>query len=232
MVDAARIADPYTQESRKVVTLRFDYGSVSSSVAQFLQGQAARIRRHQTNSIIHIGKALIGAKHYLSHGSFIVWVETEAGMSARTAQIYMRVAQWVSDKSTAAAHLAPTALHLLSAPGVPKDYVRDILNRVDAGERVAPAAIRRELRALRDAEQRKHHKEVSLLQLRDDSRETEMNAVLMDANDVVARAVTIMVRGLSSKDFEQVRVLLTSKPVLDDTKLGHHLATEFSRIEG
>jgi hypothetical protein len=41
----------------------------------------------------------IAAKHYLSHGSFLRWVETEAGLPARTAQAYMQVAHWASGKN-------------------------------------------------------------------------------------------------------------------------------------
>src|SRR5262249_7339757 len=79
--------------------LQFDYNSVSSPVASFLKGQAERIRRQYVGSIIQIGRALLSAKSHLSHGEFLCWVEGEVCIPARTAQAYMRVAQWSEDKS-------------------------------------------------------------------------------------------------------------------------------------
>src|ERR1700712_4880530 len=105
-------------------SLIFDYSSVSSPLANFLKGQADRIRRQCVTSIIQIGKALLEAKRHLSHGAFLLWVECEVCMPVRTAQAYMRVAQWASAQKTAVvAHLSPTILYLLSAPSTPEDFV-------------------------------------------------------------------------------------------------------------
>jgi hypothetical protein len=202
MVDVSRVRGLRIESRAMETALRFDYTSVSFSVSKFLQ----------------------------AHGSFIGWVETEACIPARTAQVYMRVAHWVSDKGAAAALLPPGVLHLLSAPSVPKDFVCDILNRVDAGEHVVPTVVRRQMRALRDAKHGQHHQEVMTSQSADSSQKTEMNTTLTDANDVVTLAVAIMAHGLSLADFEQVRALLTSKQVLDDHKLAYHLVTELLRV--
>ncbi len=70
-------------------------------------------------------------------------------MPVRTAQAYMRVAQWASGKNAIVAHLSPTMLYLLSAPSTPEDFVSDILARVEAGESIAPSVMREELKALR-----------------------------------------------------------------------------------
>jgi len=210
---------------------RFDYSAMSPPVSKFLRGQAERIRRQHTASIIQIGKALIGAKRYLCHGEFIGWVETEACIPARTAQVYMRVAQWACDKSAAAALLPPAALHVLSAPSAPNEFVRDILNRVDAGEHITSALIRKELKAIRDAKQQEHDQRETTLQGSDNIKKKEINAMSVDANDVVGRAIVIMARGLSTADFEQVRALLTSKQLLDELKLAHRIAAAFLRVE-
>jgi hypothetical protein len=211
------------------VTHRFDYDSVSSSISQFLRGQAERIRRQHAASIIEIGKALLDAKQYLSHGSFIIWVETEAYIPARTAQVYMRVAQWVSDKSAAAALLSPATLHLLSAPSVPQEFIRDTLDRIDAGEHLTAAHVRKELRALRDAKQQKRCREMTTLQLRDSHQSVESSTIPVNANEIVTLAVSIMIRGLSPTDFQQVRDLLTSKEVRGDPKLARNIAAAFLR---
>jgi hypothetical protein len=84
----------------------FDYGVLESSVAEFLEFlkvQVHRIRRQAPISIVHIGKGLIVAKHYLSRGMFLKWVEGEVGIPARTAQAYMHVAQWAAHKNATVA---------------------------------------------------------------------------------------------------------------------------------
>jgi len=124
----------------------FDYASLPQSVARFLQGQADRIRRQCSSSIIQIGKALIEAKRHLSHGGFVQWVECEVGIPARTAQVYMRAASWASGKSATVAHLPPSALYLLSAPSAPEKFIEEILQRIDAGEHIAPSAMREQLK--------------------------------------------------------------------------------------
>ena len=94
----------------RMSSLRFDYESVPLSVAKFLRGQADRIRRQCATSVIQIGKALLEAKRHLSHGGFLRWVECEVCIPVRTAQTYMRVANWASDKGATVAHLSPSAL--------------------------------------------------------------------------------------------------------------------------
>jgi hypothetical protein len=59
------------------------YFLVSPSVANFLRGQADRIRQYTRKSIIQIGKDLVAAKRYLSHGAFLRWVESEVGIPVR-----------------------------------------------------------------------------------------------------------------------------------------------------
>ena len=128
---------------------RFDYDAVPSSAANFLKGQADRIRKQCVTSIIQIGKALNESKRHLSHGAFLKWVEWEVCLPARTAQAYMRIANWAADKSAAVAHLSPSMLYVLSASSTPNDYVVEILSRAESGETIAPSAVRNELKALR-----------------------------------------------------------------------------------
>src|SRR5262245_14032618 len=136
-----------------IVPSQFDYGDLSSSAAKFLREQAERIRRQSASSIINIGKDLVAAKHYLSHGAFIAWVESEVGIAARTAQAYMRVAKWVAPKSASIAHLPPSLLYLFSASSTPSSFVVDVLKRIEAGERISLRAIRNELQDLRESTQ-------------------------------------------------------------------------------
>jgi hypothetical protein len=110
------------QRDGRMSSLRLDYESLPLSVAKFLRGQADRIRRQCATSAIQIGKALLEAKRHLSHGRFLRWVECEVCIPVRTAQAYMRVANWASDKGATVAHLSPSALYLLSASGVSEEF--------------------------------------------------------------------------------------------------------------
>jgi hypothetical protein len=88
----------------------FDYGSLSPEIADALREHTARIR-HQvkatTTAIVWIGRDLLAVKQMLEHGQFVQWVEKECGFSIRTAQNYMRVAEFFEGKSATVALLSP-----------------------------------------------------------------------------------------------------------------------------
>ena len=211
-------------------TVCFDYNGVSPSVAKYLKGQVERIRRSASKSIVEIGKDLIGAKHYLSHGAFLRWVESEVGLPARTAQAYMQVAQWVSQKGAGVATLPPTLLYLLSAPSTPEEFITSVLKRVGAGEQITFQSVRRELKALREAKWDPKHSDTCA-----EFRPAELNAQVMplkrDVADIVTEAVGILARGLSKVEFKRVRDMMTSKPVLDDPELAQKIVVAFKTIQ-
>jgi hypothetical protein len=207
----------------------FDYRNLPSSVTDFLKGQAHRIRRQAAMSIIHIGKDLIAAKHYLSHGAFLNWVVAEVDIPPRTAQAYMQVAQWATGKNATVALLPPSLLYFLSASRTPETFVDDILRRIEAGEHVALSAIRDELKALRIS-----HREGSPDNERAARQGTQLDqkswptAVELEVTAILRRAVAILAQGLSVEDFAQVRDILTSKAVLEDPELPRKITTAFS----
>jgi Protein of unknown function (DUF3102) len=211
-------------------TSGFDYTDVSSSVAKFLRGQVERIRRTAGRSIIEIGKDLIGAKHYLSHGGFLRWVESEVGIPARTAQAYMQVAQWVSSRNMTMVHLPPTLLYILSAPSTPESFITDILKRAEAGEQIHLQAIRGELKARREAKCEQKHSDVDR-----DPQLSDGIAVLTpatsDKGTSIVHAVTILARVLSRTQFLTVRDIMTSKHVLDDPELAQKIAAAFQSVQ-
>jgi hypothetical protein len=203
---------------------KFDYESVPKSVATFLKGESERIRRQYTTSIVQIGKALLGAKRYLSHGSFIAWVEAEIGMPARTAQAYMRVAQWATDKSASVAHLPPAALYLLSASSTPPEFVRQITDRVEAGEKIALAEVRSALRDYRGTVANK---------LRQDQSPEQLASLAgqMDVTASLEAAVMIIARGLSTADFLQVKSAFTHQYLTEDPNFANYVSTLFSKVK-
>jgi len=206
-----------------LTNLGFDYASVSSPVAKFLRGQADRIRRQCVTSIIQIGKALLEAKHHLSHGAFIRWVEWEVCIPVRTAQAYMRVATWASQKSATVAHLSPSVLYLLSASSTPQEFADVILKRADAGDYVTPSAMRKELRAWRESRRSANDRDdkngESILHEGSNWGPVETGAASGGVDEIVA----ILVRGLSPSELARVREIVISDAVLSDPQLARTL---------
>jgi Protein of unknown function (DUF3102) len=205
----------------------FEYTSVAPSVAQFLRNQADRIRRSAAASIINVGKDLIAAKHYLSHGMFLIWVEKEVGIPPRTAQAYMQVAQWASHRNATVAHLPPSLLYLLSARSTPTTFIDEILARVEEGQPVELKRVRGELKAIRS----KKHGGASPCRADRRDTSTEIMAPNESYDTPLMEAISIFIRGLSRHDFAKVRDLLTSKSVLEDPELPHSIEAAFWLVD-
>jgi hypothetical protein len=202
--------------------LPFDYCSVSGPVANFLRGQADRIRRQAGTSIIQIGKALIAAKHYLSHGAFLKWLVSEVGMPARTAQDYMQVAHWAKGKSATVALLPASVLYVISSPRAPQRFVDDVLERIEHGQRVDPGTLRAELKALLENQRNDHAATtISCIAAHDSIvSTTSSDGLLFDF-------VAILERGLSDADFARVSRIMTSEGVLNHPRLADEIMLAF-----
>ena len=225
---AKQVSVPSATQSKNVSWSWSDYNNVPPSVAKFLKGQAERIRRYTGKSIILIGKDLIAAKHYLSHGAFLRWVSSEVGIPARTAQGYMQVAQWAAGKNANVQLLPPTLLYLLSDRNTPQGFIADILRRTEAGEHIPLTGIREELKALR-ASKRDGTQGESLIARRppEPAREVKMIAVPVQGQPGVMEAIAILARALPRADFERIRDILTSKSVLQDPYLAQKIEMAF-----
>jgi hypothetical protein len=207
--------------------ISFNYAAVPPSVANFLQGQADRIRRLCVSSTVQTGKALLEAKRYLSHGEFLAWVELEVGIGARAAQLYMRAAQWVSKKHENVSHLSPSMLYILSASSTPEALRQEILDRLEAGERVKVAAVKTRLRRLREGG----------LDGSPNSSPAVHGAAVGSGSpsraeiEELSTAIAILARELPTGTFAQIRDLLTSSAVLGDPELPKKIVAAFSITE-
>jgi hypothetical protein len=209
---------------------KFDYCLLQPSVAKFLMGQAARIQGYSTKAIIQIGKDLARAKHYLSHGQFLRWVEDEVGLPARTAQAYMRVASWTSSKSATVALLPPTALYALSSPGLPAEFVESVVRKVEAGERLELPPLRAQIRALRE-NSAAHGYGTPAGGSDEQPDDPQATPSATPTTAMISSAVRILARALTEADFATVRQIITSKPVLNDPDLPSILAHAFESYE-
>jgi len=232
----SQVEQPYPPKTSPPKTSGFDYGSVDPSVARFLRGQARRISQTNSRSIIQVGKDLLAAKHYLAHGAFANWVEEEVGIPARTAQVYMQVANWMTGKCATVALLPASVLYILSAPSTPKQLIDDVLADVSAGKHIAAASVRERARALRKGGDRrsasigaKRADTIVDVAEEDDARMGAIDDLRLDAEASVAELVRVLKDGLSARDFERVSRIFASRSLRCDPGLGdaiyHAVAT-------
>jgi Protein of unknown function (DUF3102) len=215
----------------------FDYGSVDPSVARFLRGQARRITQTNSRSIIHVGKDLLAAKHYLAHGAFASWVEQEVGIPARTAQIYMQVANWTIGKCATVADLPASVLYILSAPSTPRQLVADVLADVEAGKHVVAASVREKAKALRKAGDRRTaivsrprgDQIVDMAEV-DAARTAPTDYLRLDPESPVIEIARVLKNGLSASDFERVLRIFSNEALRCNPGLGNAIYSAIATI--
>ena len=205
----------------------FDYQEVTPAARSFLRSQAHRIRQRAAASIVAIGQDLLLAKRYLSHGTFRRWVVSEVGIPTRTAQDYMRVANWVKGKSATVAHLPPSVLYALSENRAPDEFATRILTRIEAGERFSRASVRRELSGFQ-----KH----AVAEMADQVASPPAAKVQCDlpeerASAALVNAVRVMLSGLPSPIFSRVRDIFTKKEILASSDLPQSILSAFSALD-
>lgn len=144
MPKTAIIATQATAPATPGVVL-FSYDSLPADHAKMIQKVSDQIKsRHSRlmQDIAETGNDLILVKSKLDHGKFESWLDLEFGMTARSAQKYMKAAQWMADKNELSSLLAPNVVYLLSAKSTPKEVERTVIDKLKSGERVAPHFVR------------------------------------------------------------------------------------------
>ncbi len=124
----------------------FNYEGLPEREAREIREAAFEIRgllKRSAQDIVTIGQKLTETKAKLKHGEFIPWIEAEFKMTDQTARNFMRVAERFSGKSKMILDLPPTALYELAAPSTPEPVRAQVEARVEAGEDVTAAEIRR-----------------------------------------------------------------------------------------
>ena len=211
----------------RAASLSFDYSMVSDRVADFLRAQASKVREHAASSIIAIGRDLTAAKHYLSHGQFVCWVECEIGVPARTAQMYMQLCRWIGKKSANVAHLPVSTLYLLSAKSTPEEYAVEVLRRLEAGEHIPVSSLRRELkerkRRAASALSEPSGRSCAPLGGLECAADLAFDRDKMNSIHLAVELVEILTRGLSESELAHVRKIVTDASVRFDVYLAQRL---------
>lgn len=106
---------------------------------------------------------------------------------------------------------------------MPQKFVADVLERIDAGEQIGAASIRRELKAFLQRESEKCEAADIVVQ------EIEADYSIVDTSDgsPIAELAAFLSRKLSEPDFALVCQILTSENVLSDRHLAEKLERQF-----
>ncbi len=123
----------------------FTCSDLPAPVAADVEAATTRIKDRlirQVTDIIETGRDLLEVKGKLEHGQFEPWLNTSFNMTTRTAQKYMRAAEWMAGKSELSSFLTPNTIYLLSAPTTPESAQRRVLDDLEAGKPVNHREVR------------------------------------------------------------------------------------------
>jgi hypothetical protein len=145
-----------------------------------LAENAASIRKlgmRVIGDVIEIGRRLSNCKRLLGHGNWLPWLADEFRWSERTARNFIRAYEFAQANSAKISDLAigVSSLYLLAAPSTPEEVQVEVLRRIDAGESLPHAKIKRivdkaqERRAAASATQRRISVREAVKELSDDT---------------------------------------------------------------
>lgn len=127
----------------------FDYSALAGEDQAVIHDAVQHIRGMQKLAILTVGQHLLRAKEVLPHGTFTAWAETELGMSDRTAQNYMRAAQFLEGKPESISALPPTIIYNLAARTASVEVVERVVAAARAGAPFGAADVKKELDSAR-----------------------------------------------------------------------------------
>lgn len=104
-------------------------------IAVAVRGRLNRVRQE----IVAIGRDLHRAKALLKRGQWMPWLRAEFGMSVRTAENYMNVAERLGEKFVSLASLRLETAYKLAARSTPCAVVEAVLARASSGEGLSDA---------------------------------------------------------------------------------------------
>jgi flagellar biosynthesis GTPase FlhF len=130
----------------------FDYSPLPAEHAKLASEAAAVIKTSHKQIggyIFAIGQKLTAVKEVMDHGQFGTWLAAEFQWTDRTARNYMAVWATFGDKSETISDLPPATIYALAAPSTPAAVRERVVERLEAGERIAPAAVNGMIREAR-----------------------------------------------------------------------------------
>lgn len=130
--------------------VEFDYAGLDPETRIVVRQKADELKallRAAAQNIFDIGARLTEVRDQLQHnkdGGFEAWLETEFGMSRRTAYNFIGVYERFANRANfAQLDIAASALYLLAAPSTPDAAREEALRRAESGERITHKAAKR-----------------------------------------------------------------------------------------
>jgi FtsZ-binding cell division protein ZapB len=108
---------------------RFDYELLDEATRELVQQKAMEthgLLKRTAEHILLIGQNLTTVKEKLPHGQFLLWIETEFGMSRRTARHFIRVAEKLEDTWRNFHHLPVSVLYELAEPSTTEEILKEV----------------------------------------------------------------------------------------------------------
>jgi len=102
-----------------------------------IESTIRRNTRSSNRSVRDAGLALLDAKNCLEHGQFNSWVLSQCGFSIRTAERYMRAAEFLDDKYDTVSHLQPSTIYQLSAKNIPDTVLEQVFTKLAEAGRLS-----------------------------------------------------------------------------------------------
>ena len=115
------------------------------NIKREIDGTRDRIRSRMAKTvqnIFEIGRDLVDVKNKLDHGVFQHWVQSELGISSRTAQNFMNAADRLGSKSEIISHLPLTVVYALAAPSMPDDVRDALLKLAENGDLITETMVK------------------------------------------------------------------------------------------
>src|SRR5437762_1858404 len=92
------IRKPKAPKPRQSKAVGFDYDNVDKAAAEQMRGAADCVRRLMRASVVEVGHELLKIKAtQIEHGQFTDWVRLECKIHIRTAQRYMKAAEFIAE---------------------------------------------------------------------------------------------------------------------------------------
>ena len=155
----------------------FAYTALAASVAAEVQAAAMRIKVRMARTvedIIETGRDLLDVKSKLEHGQFESWLDLSFNMTIRTAQRFMRAAEWAEGKNDIVSHLTSTTVYMLSAKSTPEAVHEQVVERLEGGLPAEPEYVRHVILDAkireREAKKKKGKREARAAQKRRETR--------------------------------------------------------------
>ena len=118
------------RQSQDTAELVFDYTSIPDNSRDVAMQVAVDIKprlRRTAEDIFAIGRGLLRAKAALPHGFFSRWAYDELGLTSKSAQRFMQVAERLESESDNLSHLLPSVLYQLAQADTPPAAVGEVI---------------------------------------------------------------------------------------------------------